>query len=348
MKTSRNHIWLLLPVLILAAGSVFAKQHNVTECGTFLTEPGKYKLVNDLLDCPGPVDGIVILGSDITLDLKGHEITCAGDTFIGGVVVVGTPEAVVRNVTVKNGHVSNCFDGIVILMTEDSKITKISSTGNHMWKEDYGTGITMWMTSNIVIRENYLFDNEGHGIVSWISRNNVFMKNHIFGNGGAGIMSWLGDGNLFKHNTSADNVDGFGIWANIETNSRFLCNRTYSNDIGIGIGPDSSGNLVRGNYASGNLWGGITVTGLKEDGELLGEFPAGNTVRSNIAEENGYFDLSEIFHDVVTGENSLHPDGTCFNTWEKNQFGTQFAPDGCIGFPVELDDDDVCALDDDD
>jgi hypothetical protein len=49
-----------------------------------------------------------------------------------------------------------------------------------------------------------------------------------------------------------------------------------------------------------------------------------------------------------TGDLLLHPDGTCLNTWEKNQFGTQLAPVGCIGFPVELDDDDVCALDDDD
>ncbi len=62
MKKRENCIWILLPILLLMAGAVLAApKHgapkNVTECGTILTEPGNYKLVNDLLDCPGMVSG---------------------------------------------------------------------------------------------------------------------------------------------------------------------------------------------------------------------------------------------------------------------------------------------------
>ena len=96
-------------------------QKNVTERGTILTEPGNYKLVNDLLECPG--NGVEITGSDITLNMHGYEIACAdNDLEVGGVIVYSTSEAMVRNVTIKNGYVSNCRDGIVLIQTEDSKV----------------------------------------------------------------------------------------------------------------------------------------------------------------------------------------------------------------------------------
>ena len=49
MKKRGNYFLILLPILLLVAGSVLAApKHgapkNVTECGTILTEPGNYKL----------------------------------------------------------------------------------------------------------------------------------------------------------------------------------------------------------------------------------------------------------------------------------------------------------------
>ena len=145
MKVHQKYFWITLPVLLLAAGSVLAEPKKagpnhgapkiVTECGTILTEPGNYKLTHDLLDCPG--SGVGILGSDIVLNLKGHEISCAeNDLEVGGVYVERISlRAVISNVTVKNGHVSNCRDGIVLINTEDSKVMNITSTGNTMWRE---------------------------------------------------------------------------------------------------------------------------------------------------------------------------------------------------------------------
>jgi len=317
-------------LLILAAGTVLAGPPQlISECGTIITEPGNYKLVNDLLDCQG--NGVTVVSSDVKLDLKSHEISCVDNgELIGGVVVVGAVDDPVRNVTVKKGYVSNCVDGIVLISTEDSKIMHMSSTGNRPLDGEYGTGITVWS-----------------------SRNNVIMHNHTYGNASHGIWSGDSSGNLFKHNTSTDNGEsgaggGGGITLEGENNSRIMCNRTHGNTDGITLQSGGSGNLLRGNLVTGNQNTGIGMLGFAWDGFFWQDIPAGNTVRSNIVEENGWFDFFEFYFDVVTGEFLLQPEDLCMNTWEKNQFQTEFGPPGCFGIPVELDEHDVCALDYDD
>ena len=190
----------------------------------------------------------------------------------------------------------------------------------------------------------------GTGITLWLSSNNVIMHNHTYGNETEGIGSWESGGNTFKHNTSTGNGgsgQGAGIQLNNEANSRVMCNRILGNVDGILVLPGSSGNLIRGNLVTGNI-SGIGMLGLAWDGFFWQHIPAGNTVRSNIVEENAWFDLFELYWDVITGEILLHPDGACLNAWEKNQFQTEFGPPGCFGIPVELDEGDVCALDADD
>jgi hypothetical protein len=54
------------------------------------------------------------------------------------------------------------------------------------------------------------------------------------------------------------------------------------------------------------------------------------------------------FKKVIKGKLRLvHPDDTCRNAWMNNQFGSELGPSDCIGASVELDEDEVCALDDD-
>jgi parallel beta-helix repeat protein len=335
MKKHETYFWIFLPVLLLVAGSVLAAPKNVTECGTVLTEPGNYKLVNDLLDCPG--NGVDIVGSDIVLNLKGYEISCAeNDLEVSGVAVYSLSEAMISNVTVKNGTISNCRDGIVVIQTEDSKVMNITSTGNTMWEREpgvwvYGTGITLWM-----------------------SRNNVIMNNHTYGNATEGIGSWESSGNLFKHNTSTGNGNGWtgaGISLVGEYNSHIMCNRVHGNADGILLHSGGSGNLIRGNLVSDNVTG-IEMLGFYwQDPDSGQEYyygiPSGNTIRSNIAQGHPWTDLFEAYWDYGS-ELLLNPDGVCRNTWEKNQFETEIGLPGCIGTPVELDEEDVCALDNDD
>lgn len=351
MKKHGNHFLVLLPILLLFAASVLAEPHkagpnhgapkDVTECGTVLTEPGNYKLANDLLDCPA--NGVEIVGSDIVLNLKGHAISCADNNLeVGGVIVYPLTDAMVSNVTVKNGQVRNCRDGIVLIQTEDSKVMNITSTGNTKWEPVPGVAIY------------------GTGITVWLSRNNVIMHNHTYGNASDGIGSWESSGNLFKHNKSTGNGDGWsgsGINLSNENNSRIMCNRLHGNADGIQVlwgaedSGGSSGNLIRGNLVTGNQNSGIGFLGFYwQDPDTAEEWyyamPADNTVRSNIVEGNPWVDLYEAYWDF--GANLLlNPDGICRNNWEKNQFGTDIGLPGCIGTSVVLDEYDVCALNDD-
>jgi parallel beta-helix repeat protein len=226
-------------------------------------------------------------------------------------------------------------DGVLLAWSEDSKVTKMTSWDNRLWDgPGSGTGITLWYVQNSEITHNV-----------------------VYGNAIQGIGSWESSGNLFKHNTSSDNgTSGYGVGIDLtgETNSRFLCNRIHGNVDGILFAPSidtgmrSSGNLLRGNVVTGNL-SGIGMMGFAWMGYYWLDIPNANTVRSNIVEANWWANLFEIYYDLYNGDVLLHPEDACMNDWAKNQFGPPLVgPDGCFGTSVMLDNDDVCALDDDD
>lgn len=313
----------LVPILLLPAFSALAEKPTyIDQCGTTVTEPGNYELTNDLVGCPD--NGIHILASDVRLDLNGNTITCeSNDKLIGG-VVIGTEEGpVTRNVKVRNGSVSNCKDGIALLNVEDATVTKITAYGNIRWNDGEGAGI----------------------LVAW-SSNNTVMHNRLYGNAGDGIFSFESDHNVFKHNVATDHWGGSGIWAIVERGSKFLCNETYRNGSGLALGPESTGNLLRGNIANWNF-DGIGAYGYAWTGFYWRDIPSSNVFKKNIARDNYLNDVVESYYDVVTGAYLLHPDNVCQNAWVKNEFNGAFWPAGCFGYPVELVDDDVCAMDDD-
>jgi hypothetical protein len=133
-----------------------------------------------------------------------------------------------------------------------------------------------------------------------------------------------------------------------------MCNTTEQNAYAFGLGPDnqqpSSGNIVRGNrfidgYVGMVLWGvGVPAV----DGEpavITNPQSSDNLIRHNTAQGNFLVDMSEAFWYESTWEFFLVDGADCENTWKKNMFDTQFGPDNCIGEPVLLDNEDVCALD---
>lgn len=315
----------LLAALLLGTFSVsvaFAGVGMVYECGTVIDEPGNYKLITDLVDCPD--GGIHIVASNVRLDLGGHTITCeTNDKLIAG-VLVGTEEGpVTKQVTVRNGGVSNCKDGIALLNATDSKVTRIEAYGNIPW-----------------------FDQEGAGILVAWSSNNTVTHNHTHDNAIDGIFSFESSNNVFKHNLSTDHWGGSGIWMVQETGSKVMCNQTYRNYTGIALGPVSTGNMLRGNIATGN-YDGLAAYGYAWDGFFWQDIPLENVFAKNIATGNYFFDLVETYFDLVTWDYLPHPGNECQNTWMKNEFGPTFGPVGCFDYSVGLDED-VCALEDDD
>jgi len=328
MKSVSVIKWLLVTLFLMTAFPVLAsKPQAVEECNTTIEEPGKYRLTKDLEDCEG--FGVAIDASDVTLDLKGHTISCKNTGTLSAGIVTGTTVPV-HGVKITNGTVTGCAKGIFLGYAEDSSVTKINAWGNYSVESEAFSGIGIFVLEggNNAITHNTTHDNEKYGIDSLWTGNNLFRHNTVFNNRGID--------------------EGYGIALEEDTNSKVLCNRVYGNMDGIFLGPFSDGNLLRGNLVVDNSWSGIGMMGWAWDGYFWLDIPDGNLIRSNRVEDNGVFDLFEFYFDLMTGEFLLHSEGTCMNAWVKNQFGTWvLGPDGCFGDPVILDDDDVCALDDD-
>ena len=306
--------------LVLVAGTAFAKPPVViSECGAVITEPGKYRVTQDLF-CAPEQWGIWVLASDVTVDLKGNSITCdASGEFPVAAVFVGNlfdTTFVAEDIWVKNGTVSGCDNGVVFWYSQSGKATKITATGNNV-------GITVFEARDTLVKNNIGFGN----------------AQAIGSNGGIG--------SEIRGNKLYDNFD-VAIALEPGANSLVACNTSERDVFGVRIGPDSSGNVVRGNYIIDGAWG-IGLYGIGLNPDLIGlPMASGNLIRNNIVEGSAFADLAEAMLTPDEFGGGLFLLSECLNTWTKNQYFTELGPVDCIAPPVELDDDDVCALDDDD
>ena len=304
--------------LVLVAGTALAKPPlPISECGTVITQPGKYHVTQDLF-CEPDQQGIQIFASDVTLDLKGHTITCdaSGEESVGAVWVGNffDPDLVVDNVWVKNGTVSGCNDGVIFFYGQSGKATKITATGN------VGSGIFVLEAKDTLIKNNVGFGN------------------------GQAIGTSGGIGSEIKGNVLYDNFD-VAIALEPGIDSLVACNTSERDVFGVRIGPLSSGNVVRGNHIRNGGYG-IALYGIGIPEMIFQPVPSDNLIRNNIVQGSGRFDLAEVVLNPFTRLPFAPPE--CLNTWTKNQYVSLLGPVDCIAPPVELDDDDVCALDDDD
>jgi hypothetical protein len=147
---------------------------------------------------------------------------------------------------------------------------------------------------------------------------------------------------------------GSAIELSENSNSIVKCNIMEQNDFGISVGPgpNSTGNILQGNLIIDGFVG-INMYGLEfppdpPNPPLILPVASGNMVKNNVVLGNFMLDMAEIVYPLATGEIYVDPSDTCQNAWMKNQFVTEMGPSNCIGLPVELDEADVCALDDDD
>jgi len=316
-----------LAVLLLAAAPALAgKPVPISECGTKVYDPGKYFVTQDLY-CDAGQQGIEVFSSDVTVNLKGHTITCAqGAGWVGAVLVGGFDGDDVydglTNVRVKNGTVSGCNDGVIFFFTESGEISKITATNNYT--PDGAGGITLVEARNTVVKNNVGVDNFN------------------------AIQSFTGVNNEFKHNWSTGSIDTGLLVHGGETGSRLLCNTSEWDANGIWLGTDSSGNIVRGNFINNAGYSGIALGAFFFDGTLFGGFPHDNVVTNNLVQGSLRPDLIEAVFDFGIFDFAVLEDAQCQNRWKNNQYSTWISPENCIAPPVELDDDDVCALDDDD
>ncbi|MGD8681895.1 MAG: right-handed parallel beta-helix repeat-containing protein [Lysobacterales bacterium] len=329
MKLRTKYFWTTLPILLLVTGTSIAAPNRadpeygdpnyVTGCGTVITEPGKYMVVNDLA-CGPSEGGIRILASDVSLNLGGFALSCdlSGNPYSGVVVGDDMNPEVYGNIRISNGTVTGCGVGVLIWFADGVRVTKMSLIDNPE------SAVTVVEAMNIVVKHNAI---EG---------------------GAWAINSYESSGNSFDHNTihySAYGIDMYG-----ETDSRVMCNTVDQGFYTLSLGPygstPSSGNLIRGNRVTNSYLGiGLFGGGTPEDGLI---FPQSmdNLVHANISQGNWLADVVEVLYDVNTYDIFLDPGVSCMNTWKNNQFDWSVGPPGCIGEPVDLDE--ICAMEEDD
>ncbi len=293
-------------LLIASVSTTNAFAHGVTaitECGSVLSKPGKYKLTQDLMDCPedinspSPLGAITIASSHVRLNLKGHTITCdlveveQPHLFPGILVRPGS-----SHVRIKNGTVSGCTEGVELFDVSKTTVTNMTISDSRRNADFFsGMGINVFGGVNNTIARNRLFENFG------------------------GIQMPDGDGHRVRKNIAYENVNT-GIEARNGQNTTFACNQVNLNGFAgisliIGMG---RGNVVRGNVANENGLTGISMAGFALPGNppvVVGQIPEGNRIRGNIALANGLSDLNELVFIPAIG--SFFVETPCRNTWKK-------------------------------
>ena len=317
MKRLEKSRWIFLPALILAATTTLAgPPQAVSECDSYITEPGKYWLVNDLYCDPG-VRPVKILASDVMFDLAGHSINCAVGDRSGIVVGDDMVPEVFSNVRIRNGSINGCAVGALLWFTDGARVTNMSFSGNSE------SGVTLVEAQNNIIQNNQF---EGD---FWA------------------ISSYAGTGNRYSHNAVRYSVIGIEMYG--ETDSRITCNSVDQGYFSLTLGPSgpmpSSGNLVRGNLVTGSYLGIVMAgIGTPEDG-LFQPQSTDNLIHANIAMGN-WWDMAEVIYDPFADDVFVEPGAACQNTWKNNQFYWSLGPPDCFGVPVDLDE--VCAMGGDD
>jgi parallel beta-helix repeat protein len=326
-------------------------QHTVgVQCGDILTEAGKYHLDTDL-EC---TSSIQIKGSNVHLNMRGHSLTCIAeswqypeplgvpeedrDVWIKGVNVNFNDfedpslEPVVHNVSITNGTIANCAQGISLYKTDRSRVARMNLTANVLDSSCcWARGLEVVQSNNNQIQHNTATNNS-QGIALFFSTGNKLHKNDVVDNLQDGILLYESNGNKVTANQA--NANTYGIWIEGSSDNTVKGNKTmHNNQNGMILFGASNNNRVMGNEVSNN-GSGISLAGLTVAGESIGiPIPADNLVKRNNAVANGDADLIEgyaNFSDFTFSSFEIVPNSQCDNTWLNNNFETQIAALDCI------------------
>ena len=220
MRPIRLPNYLLLPgalLLVVQLMLVSAQaQIPVTTCGTMITQPGRYSLANDLLQCPG--DGIVIQSADVSLNLNGHQVTGPSHSSTHGILVALPPKASV--IIDGPGTIANFGTGVELDLANGSAyiasvtsqrnyfgfmVTKGSNVtlGNDTAANNLTIGFALYDIDDSGIFESSAYAN-GDGIVMLGSRNEIIL-NKVNKNEKNGIVVFGGGENRISTNAAQGN-----------------------------------------------------------------------------------------------------------------------------------------------
>lgn len=285
MNRTRRVVSVLATTGLALAGLVVAgAPANATHvrCGAVITQ--SITLDSDVGPCPG--NGLVVRGSNITINLNGRRIF--GATPNPAPENAGILLQNVTGVTVQNGTVEG-FDAGIAIEGGSGNVVRGVTVRNNINDQSVNEG-------NEGDPNNCLY---GDGITVFNSDNNRIEGNVVTNNGPLSGISLVGDsdGNQVRGNqvvnNNVPNFTGQQPTAGMSGACGIPFARPYQ-DIGIRIeGPGASNNYVDGNVVTGNMLNGISVHGhvcRPPGGMSPQQANTDNFIRGNNVSGNGFGD----------------------------------------------------------
>ncbi len=232
------------PVLLAAIAVVFAVQsartddnenneHKataITDCGTVITDSGRYFLANDLKECPD--FAISIAASHVQVDLRGHTIQAGGNVIAASGGDLGLSDLdLIGPGTITGGDGAGISFGNVHHSRVHGLVVIRNRFGMTLNSGDFTSDATVMATvsTDNEIRDNVITGNAFHGITVNGGDDNKFIHNNLSNNGSNGLFLFAASNNVARENTA--DVNGGS---------------------GIDTGTAGSGNTILNNIALGN------------------------------------------------------------------------------------------------
>jgi parallel beta-helix repeat protein len=207
----------------------------ITACGTVISQPGRYFLVNDLKQCPG--FGVSITVSDVEVELRGHTIQAS---FQDSAIVANGGSTGLSDLEIEGpGTLTQGVVGISFQNVHRSRVHNVVVVRNRFGiavnASDFTSEATVQATAstNNEFRDNVISANFGHGITVNGGNQNRFIHNNLSSNGlnppGEGLLLFDANDNIARHNTTDGNSEAgikivFGQTGNIITENIALGN----------------------------------------------------------------------------------------------------------------------------
>jgi parallel beta-helix repeat protein len=231
------------------------------DCGTVISQPGRYFLLNDLKQCPD--FGVSIAASKVELELRDHTIQTMPAS--GGPINANGETTGLIDIEIEGpGTLTGGFAGILFQNVHHSRVTNLVVVGNAVGIEVAGSIVVSGNTIGTVVkaadlrrvqtvagtgstdnefRDNVVADQTLAGVAVIDGNHNHFIHNNLSGNLGLGLFLISGNKNTARHNT-VDANGSIGIFA-------FGSENIFDDNTAVGNFPTD---LEDGNGVCANTW----------------------------------------------------------------------------------------------
>lgn len=188
------------------------KLTGITDCGTVITDPGRYFLANDLKDCQDFAISITV--SHVEVELRGH--TLQGIQGDNGINAKGEDTGLSELDIEGPGTITGFLAGINFGNVHHSQVRGLvlvrNNFGMTLNSGDFTSDATAEasVSTKNDIRNNVITANVNHGITVNGGNENQFVRNNLSGNGTHGLYLFSAQNNIARENT-ADMNGGSGI-----------------------------------------------------------------------------------------------------------------------------------------